>query len=245
MGIDERAEPGVRWDDPVMPPNLYGATVKPPLTQSTILAGLRVFTPAAPAVLQKCWGEALGRVYSTSRGLSCICVRLGHPGLDMDNLNEVLFFFFSDRSAATLVRLSRPAHFLSGGVARAGELGRQLGCDLAAGLRAALQQMHRRPAGCGHQPGPSRFSGPRVFFVFRPRSLLSLGRVLPIFCMWGVLSLSSEQGSAGGVWARPAFCDCARLVGNGLPDDGHPAHQAAARIRAAGRHRLRIAPRGP
>ena len=230
-----------------MPPNLYGATVKPPLTQSTILAGLRVFTPAAAAaaVLQKCWGEALGRVYSTSRGLSCICVRLGHPGLDMDNLNEVLFFFFSDRSAATLVRLSRPAHSLSGGVARAGELGRQLGCDLAAGLRAALQQMHRRPAGCGHQPGPSRFSGPRVFFVFRPRSLLSLGRVLPIFCMWGVLSLSSEQGSAGGVWARPAFCDCARLVGNGLPDDGHPAHQAAARIRAAGRHRLRIAPRGP
>lgn len=110
MGIDERAEPGVRWDDPVMPPNLYGATVKPPLTQSTILAGLRVFTPAAAAaVLQKCWGEALGRVYSTSRGLSCICVRLGHPGLDMDNLNEVLFFFFpTARQQLLCVFLDRP-----------------------------------------------------------------------------------------------------------------------------------------
>ena len=42
-GIDERREPGVAWNDPVMPPNLYGAT--------------------------KCWGEALGRVYSISKGL--------------------------------------------------------------------------------------------------------------------------------------------------------------------------------
>ena len=54
-------------------------------------------------MLQKCWGEALGRVYSTSRGLSCICVRLGHPGLDMDNLEEVRFFV--GRLAAILVRL--------------------------------------------------------------------------------------------------------------------------------------------
>jgi NAD+ dependent glucose-6-phosphate dehydrogenase len=65
LGIDARPEPGVHWDDPVMPPNLYGAT--------------------------KCWGEALGRVYSISRALSCLCVRLGHPGLDMVNLTASTF----------------------------------------------------------------------------------------------------------------------------------------------------------
>ena len=43
LGIDNRPDPGVHWDDPVMPPNLYGAT--------------------------KCWGEAVGRVYSISKGL--------------------------------------------------------------------------------------------------------------------------------------------------------------------------------
>ena len=42
-GIDSRPDPGVHWNDPVMPPNLYGAT--------------------------KCWGEAVGRVYSISKGL--------------------------------------------------------------------------------------------------------------------------------------------------------------------------------
>lgn len=41
----------VEWDVPVFPTNVYGAT--------------------------KCWGEALGRVYS--QHLSCICVRLGSP----------------------------------------------------------------------------------------------------------------------------------------------------------------------
>ena len=39
---------GVRWDCPVWPVNVYGAT--------------------------KCFGEALARVYSTSHGLSCVCV---------------------------------------------------------------------------------------------------------------------------------------------------------------------------
>ena len=42
----------VRWDRPVYPLNVYGAT--------------------------KCWGEALARVYA-DQGLSCICVRLGNP----------------------------------------------------------------------------------------------------------------------------------------------------------------------
>ena len=39
------------WDAPVAPTNIYGAS--------------------------KAWGEALGRVYSTSHNVSCICVRLG------------------------------------------------------------------------------------------------------------------------------------------------------------------------
>ena len=39
------------WDAPVAPTNIYGAS--------------------------KAWGEALGRVYSSSRDVSCICVRLG------------------------------------------------------------------------------------------------------------------------------------------------------------------------
>lgn len=46
----------VEWDVPIFPTNVYGAT--------------------------KCWGEALGRVYSETHGLSCICVRLGSPRLD-------------------------------------------------------------------------------------------------------------------------------------------------------------------
>ncbi len=46
----------IRWDVPVFPQNLYGAT--------------------------KCWGEALGRVYSAQHGLSCICVRLCNPHFD-------------------------------------------------------------------------------------------------------------------------------------------------------------------
>ena len=61
-GIDQRADPGVHWDDPINPPNVYGAT--------------------------KCFGESLARVFSNSHGLSCLCVRLGHPGLDMSNLAE-------------------------------------------------------------------------------------------------------------------------------------------------------------
>ena len=44
---------GLQWDAPVSPLNLYGAT--------------------------KAWSEALGRVYSSQRGLSCICVRLCSP----------------------------------------------------------------------------------------------------------------------------------------------------------------------
>lgn len=48
----------IEWDVPVFPTNVYGAT--------------------------KCWGEALARVYATTYGLSCICVRLGSPRWDDD-----------------------------------------------------------------------------------------------------------------------------------------------------------------
>lgn len=53
---------GVPWDAPVAPTNLYGAS--------------------------KAWGEALARVYSTSHGLSCICVRLGGFQLDGQVFDE-------------------------------------------------------------------------------------------------------------------------------------------------------------
>ncbi len=46
----------VKWDVPVFPQNVYGAT--------------------------KCWGEALARVFSDQHDLSCICVRLGSPRFD-------------------------------------------------------------------------------------------------------------------------------------------------------------------
>ena len=49
-------ETPVEWDVPIFPTNVYGAT--------------------------KCWGEALGRVYSETHGLSSICVRLGSPRFD-------------------------------------------------------------------------------------------------------------------------------------------------------------------
>ncbi|NKB66944.1 MAG: NAD-dependent epimerase/dehydratase family protein [Candidatus Latescibacteria bacterium] len=54
LGYGDRKD--TPWDAPVYPINVYGAT--------------------------KCWGEALGRVYSDQRGLSCIAVRLGSPRLD-------------------------------------------------------------------------------------------------------------------------------------------------------------------
>lgn len=51
-------ETPVPWDAPIFPINVYGAT--------------------------KCWGEALGRVYAHSHGLSTICVRLGSPRFAQD-----------------------------------------------------------------------------------------------------------------------------------------------------------------
>lgn len=51
-----KGESPVEWDVPIFPTNVYGAT--------------------------KCWGEALGRVYSETHGLSSICVRLGSPRFD-------------------------------------------------------------------------------------------------------------------------------------------------------------------
>ena len=53
----EEATP-VPWEAPVFPTNVYGAT--------------------------KCWGEALGRVYAKTHGLSTICVRLGSPRFAQD-----------------------------------------------------------------------------------------------------------------------------------------------------------------
>ena len=52
------ADEGVSADVPVWPVNVYGAA--------------------------KCFGEALGRVYSTSHGLSAICVRFGSPEFTQD-----------------------------------------------------------------------------------------------------------------------------------------------------------------
>ena len=50
-GYNNSEHEGVKWDAPIFPVNVYGAT--------------------------KCWGEALARVYSSQHGLSCICVRIG------------------------------------------------------------------------------------------------------------------------------------------------------------------------
>ena len=51
-----RDQTDVKWEVPVFPQNVYGAT--------------------------KCWGEALARVYADQHSLSCICVRLGSPRFD-------------------------------------------------------------------------------------------------------------------------------------------------------------------
>lgn len=53
-----KGDSAVEWDVPIFPTNIYGAT--------------------------KCWGEALGRVYSETHGLSCICVRLGGPRFEQN-----------------------------------------------------------------------------------------------------------------------------------------------------------------
>ena len=72
-------EEDVPWDEPVCPTTVYGAT--------------------------KCWGEALGRVYAHSHGLSCICGRLCNPNFrqdgdwDPDGLRSGL----SHRDAAQLI----------------------------------------------------------------------------------------------------------------------------------------------
>jgi nucleoside-diphosphate-sugar epimerase len=55
LGYD--GETPVEWDAPIYPTNVYGAT--------------------------KCWGEALGRVFS-EQALSCICVRLGSPRFEQN-----------------------------------------------------------------------------------------------------------------------------------------------------------------
>ena len=48
----------VPWDAPAYPINVYGAT--------------------------KCWGEALGRVYTHAHGMSTIMVRIGSPRFEQD-----------------------------------------------------------------------------------------------------------------------------------------------------------------
>ena len=69
-----------QWDAPVFPQNVYGAT--------------------------KCWGEALGRVYSDQHGLSCISVRLGSPRFDQggDWDPAVVSYGISERDTAQLFR---------------------------------------------------------------------------------------------------------------------------------------------
>lgn len=57
-----RGDSPIEWDVPVFPTNVYGAT--------------------------KCWGEALARVYSETHGLSCICVRLGGPRWNPDEIYD-------------------------------------------------------------------------------------------------------------------------------------------------------------
>ena len=54
--LGHRGQADVKWEAPVFPQNVYGAT--------------------------KCWGEALARVYADQHSLSCICVRLGSPRFD-------------------------------------------------------------------------------------------------------------------------------------------------------------------
>jgi nucleoside-diphosphate-sugar epimerase len=49
----------LKWEVPVYPINVYGAT--------------------------KCWGEALGRVYAHQHKLSCICVRIGWAGFEQED----------------------------------------------------------------------------------------------------------------------------------------------------------------
>lgn len=70
----------VAWDAPVYPVNVYGAS--------------------------KCWGEALGRVYSDQYDLSCISVRLGNPRFDQggDWDPEEIHGNLSPRDCAQLFR---------------------------------------------------------------------------------------------------------------------------------------------
>ena len=56
LGYTEAGRGRVLEDDVMYPSNVYGAT--------------------------KCWGEALGRVFSHKHGVSCIAVRLGSPRFD-------------------------------------------------------------------------------------------------------------------------------------------------------------------
>ena len=73
-----RGSAPIRWDVPVFPRNVYGAT--------------------------KCWGEALARVYADQHGLSCICVRLGSPIFDQagDWDPEAQYASISPRDTAQL-----------------------------------------------------------------------------------------------------------------------------------------------
>ena len=83
MGYAAQAD--VAWDAPIYPTNVYGAS--------------------------KCWGEALGRVFSTpdTHGglpadgpLSCICVRIGSPGWDGEATHGSSNFGLSARDCGQL-----------------------------------------------------------------------------------------------------------------------------------------------
>ena len=68
----------VKWDAPVYPINVYGAT--------------------------KCWGEALGRSYAHQFDLSCICVRIGAAAFEQSGEwdTESVNMGFSARDQAHL-----------------------------------------------------------------------------------------------------------------------------------------------
>jgi nucleoside-diphosphate-sugar epimerase len=65
---------GAAWDAPVWPCNVCEFGVCGPIAR---LLPVALTWSALADGATKCWGEALARVFSTSHGLSCVCVRLG------------------------------------------------------------------------------------------------------------------------------------------------------------------------
>lgn len=78
---DWHGDEGVGVTMPVWPTNVCTyATNPPPQLDLWVSETLLAFSDGAA----KCFGEALGRVYSTSHNLSAICVRFGSPEFTQD-----------------------------------------------------------------------------------------------------------------------------------------------------------------